>query len=343
MFEGVLPAIITPFKRNPAMSLDIPGLEKNIEFLLSRGIHGIVPCGSTGESATLTFEEHEKVIKVTVDKVNGEIPVLAGTGSNNTAEAIRLTKAAKDIGADGVLAISPYYNKPNRAGLIKHYHKLADLDIPVIVYNVPSRTGQNLEPDLIAELAKHPNIWGVKEASGNIGQISRIIEETQDDDFIVISGDDNITLPIMALGGAGVISVAANIDPKRMVEMYEAILLGDYQKALVLNFALSPLFRSMFIDTNPIPVKKAVELMGLAGGPVRLPLSDLDAKKTEELRKVIAALPKETAKKAPAAKRPVKAAKKAAPKKTVVKTAPQKKAMPKRSAPKKKPVAKRTR
>ena len=139
MFEGVLPAIITPFKRNPAMGLDIPGLEKNIGFLLSCGIHGIVPCGSTGESATLTFEEHEKVIKVTVDKVNGKIPVLAGTGSNNTAEAIRLTKAAKDIGADGVLVISPYYNKPNRAGLVKHYTKLADLDIPVIMYNVPGR------------------------------------------------------------------------------------------------------------------------------------------------------------------------------------------------------------
>jgi 4-hydroxy-tetrahydrodipicolinate synthase len=176
-----------------------------------------VPCGSTGESATLTFEEHEKVIEIAVDKVDGKIPVLAGTGSNNTAEAVRLTKAAKDIGADGVLVISPYYNKPNRSGLIKHYTKLADLDVPVVMYNVPGRTGQNLEPDLVAELARHPNIVAIKEASGNIGQISRIIEETQDDDFVVISGDDNITLPIMALGGAGVISVAANVDPKRMV------------------------------------------------------------------------------------------------------------------------------
>ncbi|MDO9326925.1 MAG: 4-hydroxy-tetrahydrodipicolinate synthase, partial [Methanoregula sp.] len=257
MFEGVLPAIITPFKRNPAMGLDIPGLERNIEFLLSRGIHGIVPCGSTGESATLTFEEHEKVVRITVDKVKGRIPVIAGTGSNNTAEAVQLTKAAKDIGADGVLVISPYYNKPNRSGLIKHFTRLADLDIPVIMYNVPGRTGQNLEPDLVAELARHPNIVAIKEASGNISQISRIIEETQDDEFSVISGDDNITLPIMALGGSGVISVAANVDPKRMVEMYEAMKQGDYQKALVLHFALSPLFRSMFIDTNPIPVKKA--------------------------------------------------------------------------------------
>lgn len=298
MFEGVLPAIITPFKRNSAMGLDIPGLEKNIGFLLSCGIHGIVPCGSTGESATLSFDEHEKVIEVTVDTVNGKIPVLAGTGSNNTAEAVRLTKAAKDIGADGVLVISPYYNKPNRAGLVKHYTKLADLDIPVIVYNVPGRTGQNLEPDLIAELAQHPNIVGVKEASGNIGQISRIIEETQDEDFAVISGDDNITVPIMALGGTGVISVAANVDPKRMVAMCEAMRKGDLQKALVLHYAMSPLFRSMFIDTNPIPVKKAVELMGMAGGPVRLPLSELDAKKAEQLRSVLATIPK-NARKAP--------------------------------------------
>ena len=240
MFEGVLPAIITPFKRNPSMSLDIQGLDRNIGFLLSRGIHGIVPCGSTGESATLTFDEHEKVIELTVGKVNGKIPVLAGTGSNNTAEAVRLTKAAKDIGADGVLVISPYYNKPNRAGLVKHFTKLADLDIPLVMYNVPGRTGQNLEPDLVAELAQHPNIVGVKEASGNIGQISRIIEETQDEDFTVISGDDNITLPILALGGSGVISVAANVDPARMVAMYEAVKCGDYQKALVLHYALSP-------------------------------------------------------------------------------------------------------
>jgi 4-hydroxy-tetrahydrodipicolinate synthase len=307
MFEGVLPAIITPFKRNSAMGLDIQGLERNIEFLMSCGIHGIVPCGSTGESATLTFEEHEKVVQVTVDKVKGRIPVIAGTGSNNTAEAVRLTKAAKDIGADGVLVISPYYNKPNRSGLIKHYTKLADLDIPVIMYNVPGRTGQNLEPDLVAELAQHPNIVAIKEASGNISQMSRIIEETQDDEFSLISGDDNITLPIMALGGTGVISVAANVDPLRMVAMYEAMKQGDYQKALVLHFALSPLFRSMFIDTNPIPVKKAVELLGMAGGPVRLPLDELDAKKTEQLRKVLATIPAKTrAKKEIVTKQPAK-------------------------------------
>jgi len=307
MFEGVLPAIITPFKRNPAMDLDVQGLERNIGFLLSCGIHGIVPCGSTGESATLSFEEHEKVIEITIDRVNGKIPVVAGTGSNNTAEAVRLTKAAKDSGADGVLVISPYYNKPNRAGLVKHYTRLADLDIPLIVYNVPGRTGQNLEPDLVAELAQHPNIVGIKEASGNIGQVSRIIEATQDEDFAVISGDDNLTLPIMALGGGGVISVTANVDPKRMVAMCEAMKKGDLKKALSLHYALSPLFRAMFIDTNPIPVKKAVELIGMAGGPVRLPLDNLDDKKTEQLKKVLDSIPGLTKRAMPAksAKKPV--------------------------------------
>jgi 4-hydroxy-tetrahydrodipicolinate synthase len=318
MFEGVLPAIITPFRRNSAMDLDIPGLERNIDFLLSCGIHGIVPCGSTGESATLTFAEHEKVIDVTIDRVNGRIPVLAGTGSNNTAEAVKLTKAAKDSGADGVLVISPYYNKPNRAGLVKHYTKLADLDIPVIMYNVPGRTGQNLEPDLVAELAQHPNIVGVKEASGNIGQISRIIEDTRDEDFAVISGDDNLTFPIMALGGTGVISVAANVDPSRMVVMCEAMKKGDMKKALALHYALSPLFRSMFIDTNPIPVKRAVELIGLAGGPVRLPLDSLDDKKTEQLKKVLSTIPvpKKTAKPAAPAKKGAGKSVKAKPKRS---------------------------
>ena len=287
MFEGVLPAVITPFQRNHAMDLDIDGLVANIEFLIENGVHGIVPCGSTGESATLSFEEHEAVIDAAIKAVNGRVPVIAGTGSNNTAEAVRFTKAAKDLGADGVLVISPYYNKPNRSGLVKHYTILADLDIPVIVYNVPGRTGQNLSPDLVIELAHHPNIVGIKEASGDISQISRIIEGTIDLDFTVISGDDNLTFPILALGGSGVISVAANIEPARMVAMFEAFCEGDFETALDLHYELSPLFRSMFIDTNPIPVKKAVELRGMAAGPVRLPLDELDAGKTAQLREVL--------------------------------------------------------
>ncbi|HRR88839.1 MAG TPA: 4-hydroxy-tetrahydrodipicolinate synthase [Methanoculleus sp.] len=288
MFEGVLPAIITPFFRDSSMSLDLEGLESNIESLLQRGVHGIVPCGSTGESATLTFEEHETVIAKTVEVVDGRVPVLAGTGSNSTAEAMRLTRSAKDAGADGALIISPYYNKPNRSGLIKHFTKLADLDLPIVIYNVPGRTAQNLQPDLVAELAEHPNIVGIKEASGDITQISRIIEETQDEDFSVLSGDDAMTLPILAIGGAGVISVAANIVPGLMVEMYESFSAGDLAHAQDLHYILSPLMRAMFIDTNPIPVKKAVELLGMAAGPVRLPLDELDAARTELLKGVLA-------------------------------------------------------
>jgi len=287
MFEGVLPAIITPFKRNSAMELDLEGLRSNIAFLLDQGVHGIVPCGSTGESATLSFEEHEQVVEVTVDEVNGRVPVLAGTGSNNTAEALRLTAAAKDLGADGVLVISPYYNKPNRSGLVKHYTRIADLDIPVVMYNDPGRTGQNLAVDLVAELARHPNIVGIKEASGNIGQVSEIIEKTIDEDFLVISGDDNLTLPILCLGGSGVISVAANIQPAPMARMFDHFCEGELEEALDLHYFLSPLFRGMFIDTNPIPVKKAVELCGMAGGPVRPPLDDLDAEKTAKLREIL--------------------------------------------------------
>jgi len=287
MFEGILPAIVTPFHRDSGMSLDIEGLRSNIESLLQRGIHGIVPCGSTGESATLTFEEHEQVIARTVEVVNGRVPVLAGTGSNNTEEAVRLTRSAKDAGADGALVISPYYNKPNRSGLVKHFTKLADIGLPIVLYNVPGRTGQNLQPDLVIELARHPNIVGVKEASGDIVQISRIIEGTRDEEFVVLSGDDAMTLPVLALGGAGVISVTANVDPGRMVQMYEAFRAGDLARAQDLHFELSPLMRAMFIDTNPIPVKKAVGLSGMAAGPVRLPLDDLDGQKTEQLRKVL--------------------------------------------------------
>lgn len=287
MFKGILPAIITPFQENLQRELDIEGLRSNIAFLLEEGVHGIVPCGSTGESATLSFEEHERVISETIDAVNGKVPVVAGTGSNNTAEALRFTRAAKDLGADGVLVISPYYNKPNRSGLVKHYTQIADIGIPVIMYNVPGRTGQNLLPDLVCELARHPGIAGIKEASGNISQVSEIIEGTLDEDFVLLSGDDALTFPILALGGTGVISVAANVEPARMVQLYERFAAGELSGAKSMHYALSPLFRSMFIDTNPIPVKRAVALRNMAGGPVRLPLDDLDEKKTAELQKVL--------------------------------------------------------
>jgi len=287
MFEGVYPALITPFKDNSERDLDLEGLSTNIEFLISGGVHGVVPCGSTGESATLTFEEHEEVIGRTIDVVNGRVPVLAGTGSNNTSEALRFTKAAKDLGADGVLVLSPYYNKPNRSGLVKHYTKLADLDIPVIVYNVPGRTGQNLAPDLIAELAEHPSIAGIKEASGDIVQMSRIIEDTADEDFKVICGDDAMSLPLLAIGGSGVISVAANIMPEPMVKMYEKFKSGDLAGAADIHYRMSPLFRSMFIETNPIPVKTAAGILGMAAGPLRLPLDYMEDKNISALKEVL--------------------------------------------------------
>ena len=290
MFEGVYPAIITPFRTGSRPDLDLEGLRANVAWLVEQGVHGIVPCGSTGESATMSHKEHEKVIEETVDVVNGKVPVLAGTGSNNTEEAVLLTKAAKNLGADGVLVISPYYNKPNRSGLVKHYTKIANLDIPVVMYNVPGRTGQDInsfDPPLVPELARHPNIVGIKEASGKLDKIAQIIEATRDQNFSVISGDDNLTLPILQLGGVGVISVAANVEPRLMVEMYEAFRKGNLGKARELHFRLEPLFKGLFIDTNPIPVKKAVGLRGMAAGPVRLPLDDLSEENTQKLREIL--------------------------------------------------------
>jgi len=292
MFEGVYPAIITPFRTGSRPDLDLEGLRANVAWLVEQGVHGIVPCGSTGESATMSHKEHEKVIEETVDVVNGKVPVLAGTGSNNTEEAVLLTKAAKNLGADGVLVISPYYNKPNRSGLVKHYTKIANLDIPVVMYNVPGRTGQDInsfDPPLVPELARHPNIVGIKEASGKLDKIAQIIEATRDQNFSVISGDDNLTLPILELGGVGVISVAANVVPKLMVELYESFKKGNLAHAREVNANLGPLLNDLMkLDTNPIPVKMAVGLRGMAAGPVRLPLDDLDAEKTEVLRKTLA-------------------------------------------------------
>jgi len=287
MFKGIIPALITPFSSNTTRDVNLDGFRANIEALIAAGVHGIVPCGSTGESATLSFEEHEQVIEAAVECVNGRVPVIAGTGSNNTQEALRFTKAAKDSGVDGVLVISPYYNKPNRSGLIKHYTAIADCDVPVVLYNVPSRTGQNVLPDIVAELAKHPSIVGIKEASGDISQISRVIETTQDEDFVVLSGDDAMTLPLMALGGVGVISVAANVIPTQMVALYNALSKEDYAAAREIHYKLSPIFSAMFIETNPVPVKYAAGRLGYAAGPLRLPLDEASAATREQIDKVI--------------------------------------------------------
>jgi 4-hydroxy-tetrahydrodipicolinate synthase len=284
MIEGVLPALITPFTKDNRVDKD--GIRQNIEFLVDGGVSGVVPCGTTGEAATLSINEHEKVIEYAVEF--SSVPVVAGTGSNNTTEALELTKFAQDAGADAVLLITPYYNKPNDSGMLKHFMTIAEsVDIPIIIYNVPSRTGINLKPELTAKLAKVNNIVGIKEASGSLDQVTRIIELTKGEDFAVLSGDDGLTLPILSIGGTGVISVVANVAPKLVVSMVEAFRNGDWEKARELHLTLAPLIRAMFLETNPIPVKKAVELIGLPAGNLRLPLAPIS---TENEKKLKAAL-----------------------------------------------------
>lgn len=284
MIEGVLPALITPFTKDNRVDKD--GIRQNIEFLVDGGVSGVVPCGTTGEAATLSINEHEKVIEYAVEF--SSVPVVAGTGSNNTTEALELTKFAQDAGADAVLLITPYYNKPNDSGMLKHFMTIAEsVDIPIIIYNVPSRTGINLKPELTAKLAKVSNIVGIKEASGSLDQITRIFELTKGEDFAVLSGDDGLTLPILSIGGTGVISVVANVAPKLVVSMVEAFRNGDREKARELHLTLAPLIRAMFLETNPIPVKKAVELIGLPAGNLRLPLAPIS---TENEKKLKAAL-----------------------------------------------------
>lgn len=284
MFRGVFPAIITPFKED--LSLDEEGLRRNIEFLCKAGVAGIVPCGTTGESATLSFEEHKLVVEIAVDC--SKVPVIAGTGSNNTREAIELTKHAADAGADAALLITPYYNKPNDRGMFEHYKTVAEnCNIPIILYNVPKRTGIDLKPDLVAKLSRVKNIIAVKEASGSLSQVSQIIEQTAGSGFTVLSGDDDLTLPIMSLGGLGVISVVANVAPRKTVAMVDAASKGEWDKARKLHYELAPLVKSMFIETNPIPVKTACGLMGLAAGPLRLPLAPMAPEKEKALKDII--------------------------------------------------------
>ncbi|MCJ7717533.1 MAG: 4-hydroxy-tetrahydrodipicolinate synthase [Anaerolineales bacterium] len=272
MLDGVITAMITPF--TPDNRIDKAGLQSNIDFLIKRGISGVVPSGTTGESSTLTFQEHKDLINISVEC--STVPVVAGTGSNSTSEALELTKYAADAGADAALLITPYYNKPNDAGLLKHFATIADqADIPQILYNVPSRTCINMKNEVTAKLAKYPNIIGIKEASGDLSQIKDIIQRTQDQDFVVFSGDDALTVPIMELGGVGVISVAANIVPDKVTAMVNAFKAGNMDEVRRLENLLDPLIKALFIETNPIPVKKAAELIGLASGELRLPLAPL--------------------------------------------------------------------
>ena len=284
MFRGVFPAIITPFLKDE--SLDEEGLKRNIEYLNKTGIAGIIPCGTTGESATLTFEEHKRVVGIAVEA--SKVPVIAGTGSNNTREALELTRHAAKAGADAALLITPYYNKPNDRGMYEHFKKIAEnCDIPIVLYNVPKRTGIDLKPELVAKLSRIKNIVAIKEASGSLSQQSQIIEQTRGSDFVLLSGDDDLTLPTIALGGQGVVSVVANVAPRKTVTMVDAALKGDLEKARELHYELAPLVRAMFLETNPIPVKTAHKYLGLANGPLRLPLGEMAQANEAKLKEIV--------------------------------------------------------
>ena len=286
-FKGVYPAMVTPFTDEE--EIDVEGMRSNIAYLEKGGVAGLVPCGSTGESATLSFDEHKKLVEITVDAAS--VPVIAGTGSNNTAEAVELTRYAQDAGVDAALLIVPYYNKPMKSGLIKHFSAIAQAcEIPLILYNIPGRTGINMDPETISTLAhEYSNVAGVKEASANFTQISNIIEITRGLEFSVISGDDGLTLPMMALGATGVISVTADILPKQMGQLAQLCLEGNFAKARDVHYQLAPLFKALFIETNPIPVKKACDLLGLAGGPLRLPLTAMAEPNVVKLKETLAA------------------------------------------------------
>ena len=270
VFRGAFVAIVTPFTEE---GIDEQGLRDLIEFQIEAGTHGIVPCGTTGESATMSHEEHHRVVEITIDQVKGRVPVLAGTGSNSTAEAIALTRHAKEAGADGVLMVTPYYNKPSQEGLYQHYKSIAEaVDIPIVLYNVPGRTSCNLLPATVARLAAIDNIVGIKEATGNLNQVSEVIRLCPDG-FAVLSGDDFTSMATVAIGGTGVISVTSNIAPADMAAMMDAALAGDFGRARELHYRLFPLMQAMFLETNPVPVKTAVALMGkIANGRPRLPL-----------------------------------------------------------------------
>ncbi len=285
MFEGSFVALVTPFKDDE--SLDEAKLKELIEFQIEGGTHGIVPCGTTGESPALSDSEHARVVDITIETVNGRVPVIAGTGSNSTTRTLRATEHAKAAGADAALIVTPYYNKPNQEGLYAHYMKIADaVDIPIVVYNVPGRCGTDILSPTIARLADHPNIVALKEATGELKRASEVVSLCPDD-FVVLSGDDVNTLPIMAVGGKGVISVVANIAPSDIADMCNAFHAGNLELARKLHYKTYPLAVNLFIETNPIPAKTSLKLMGKLNGKVRLPLAPLSPKNLEALRNTL--------------------------------------------------------
>lgn len=285
MFTGSMVAIVTPFLEDGRF--DEESYRQLIEFQIENGTDVIVPCGTTGESATLDFDEHEYVIKVCVDQVNKRVPVIAGTGANNTKEAIHLSQNAKVLGADGLLLVCPYYNKPSQEGIYQHYKTLAkEVALPQVLYNVPGRTGVNIAPETTVRLAEIPNIVAVKEASGSLVQVSEILAKAGEK-IDVISGDDFLTFPMMACGAKGVISVSANVIPWQVKAMVQAAEQGEYNAARALHLELLDFHNAMFIESNPVPVKTSLGLMGKCRPDVRLPLAPLSAGSLEKLKAVL--------------------------------------------------------
>lgn len=284
MFKGSIVAIVTPFKKG---KVDEKALCNLIEWHIKEGTNAIVPCGTTGESSTLDYEEHYRVIEITVKTVNKRVPVIAGTGANSTDETIMITKKAKQLGADAALLVTPYYNKPTQEGLYRHYKEVAKaVDIPIVLYNVPGRTAVNMLPSTVARLAEIKNIVAIKEATGDMKQVSEIIRLCGDK-ITLISGDDFTTLTLLALGGKGVISVSANVAPKDVAEMCAAWHVGDIEKARKLHYKLEPLNAAMFIETNPIPAKTALAMMGKIKEELRLPLCEMSDANKDKLKKVL--------------------------------------------------------
>jgi len=284
MFQGSIVAIVTPFKKG---KFDEKAYGDLIEWHIAQGTNAIVPCGTTGESATLEYKEHYRVIDFAVKTVNKRVPVIAGTGANSTAETIEITKHAKKSGADAALLVAPYYNKPTQEGLYRHYKTIAkEVNIPIVLYNVPGRTAVNILPSTVARLSEIKNIVAIKEATGDMKQVSEVIRLCGDN-ITVISGDDFTTLTLLALGGKGVISVSANVAPKEVSQMCSLMLDGEYDKALKLHYKLEPLNAAMFIETNPIPAKTALAMMGKIKEEFRLPLCEMAPANREKLKKIL--------------------------------------------------------
>ncbi len=288
--EGTIVAMVTPF--NSEDEVNQVGMRENINYLIDRGVEGVLAAGTTGESATITHVEQRKMMDILVDEVAGKVKTIAGAGSNSSKESLGLVKYAENAGADAALVITPYYNKPQPHGLYEHYKLLTySTDIPIIVYNVPSRTGTDIDVETIGKVSQLDNIIGIKEANPDLDKVSQIQKKLEElgnrDDFRIISGNDNLTLPMISLGAKGVISVVANVDPERMSQMVRYALQGDYAKALELHYELYHLMKVLFIESNPVPTKESLNLMGRPAGPVRMPLGPLKEESKEKLKKVL--------------------------------------------------------